>query len=95
MNEDTIKASDTVMSPEQLRAINDDMPPTAKYGEVFKEIAKVQAEITGKIMLNQGRKDVVEWIYDHSLVISKGQCWTHGEGRFIPENNIQALKGLE
>lgn len=38
------------------------------------------------------RERMINWIYDHSLQINYGQCWTHGEGRFIPENNMQSLK---
>ena len=33
-------------------------------------ILKQQAEITGKIMLEQGRKEVVKWVDDHPLVYS-------------------------
>ncbi|KKM98738.1 hypothetical protein LCGC14_1154840 [marine sediment metagenome] len=39
---------DMVMSPEKRRAINDEMPSDAKYGDVFEAIAKAQAEITWK-----------------------------------------------
>ena len=38
----------TVMSQKQRRAINDAMPSTAKYGEVFEAIAKAQDEISFK-----------------------------------------------
>ena len=43
-----MEAKDTVMSMEQRRAINDAMPSTAKYGEVFEAIAETQAELSFK-----------------------------------------------
>jgi len=39
---------DTVMSMKQLAEINSNMPPEAKYGEVFEVIADKQAEISFK-----------------------------------------------
>ena len=57
---------DTVMSKEELKKINDAMPSTAKYGEVFKAIANKQAEISfpkgEKQGIDKGRKEVVEKI---------------------------------
>ena len=59
-----VKAIDTVLTKEQMRAINDNMPGDAKYGEVFEAIAIAQAEITGEIMLKQGRKEVRDIIIE-------------------------------
>ena len=40
------KWQDTVLTSEQLWAINDAMPPEAKYGEVFEAVAETQAKAT-------------------------------------------------
>ena len=50
---------DTVLSPEELKAINNSMPSTAKYGEVFEVIADKQAETTWRRAI----KEVIQWLY--------------------------------
>lgn len=53
----------TVMSPEQrLKIINDNMPPEAKYGDVFQAIAEAQARTTCPICFKAGIKEAVDWI---------------------------------
>lgn len=37
----------------------------------------------------------INWIIEHSIAITEGQCLTHGAGRFIPNNNLQALTEKE
>lgn len=56
-----MEASTTVMSKQELSKINDAMPSTAKYGEVFLEIANKQAEISFKA----GRREVIEVVDDY------------------------------
>jgi len=60
-----MEAKDTVMSKEEQTKINSDMPSDAKYGEVFQSIAKAQAEITGRIMKQEGIKEMVEWVKEY------------------------------
>ena len=54
-----MEAKDTVMSMKQLLEINNQMPPEAKYGDVFQFIAERQAEISFKT----GIKEVLEAIH--------------------------------
>uniref|UniRef100_A0A6M3JHZ1 Uncharacterized protein n=1 Tax=viral metagenome TaxID=1070528 RepID=A0A6M3JHZ1_9ZZZZ len=44
----------TVLSNEEMRAINNAMPPEAKYGDVFKAIAQAQLNKDREQLANQG-----------------------------------------
>lgn len=59
-----MKASDTRLNKEQLSAINNSMPADAKYGDVFVEITKQQAERSFKA----GIKEASE-IYDRYVIL--------------------------
>jgi len=59
---------DTVMSKEILSELNSNMPPEAKYGEVFEVIARTQTNITGDIAYKAGIKEVVEWLQEQNDV---------------------------
>ena len=37
---------------------------------------------------------IVEWLYDHSLTVRAQEGQTYPDGRFIPDNNVEALKKL-
>jgi len=78
-----------IMNQGELRAINDAMPPEAKYGDVFKAIAEKQDAISFKAGQDSRLKEVKEWIETNYYIDEHG-C------RRIPEEFWQAfLKGLE
>ncbi len=67
---------ETVLTKEQLRAINDAMPSEAKYGDVHTAIAEAQAKIAFEAgresrdheiaeAKRTGMREVVEWV-EHS-----------------------------
>jgi len=75
---------DTVLSPEQLRAINDDMPMEAKYGNVFLEIAEQQAKETWDKAVREVVAKLEEWEREMPagidfIAANRGHLWPYIE----------------
>jgi len=58
---------DRLLTKEEMRAINDEQPSTAKYGDVFMAIAQAQRDLTASIKdaecaqkIEQARQEVLE-----------------------------------
>jgi hypothetical protein len=47
---------DDLLKPEELKAINDNMPPEAEYGEAFEAIARAQSAKTKAALVAEGWK---------------------------------------
>ena len=85
-----------IMNQGELRAINDAMPPEAKYGDVFKAIAEKQDAISFKAGQDSRLKEVKEWIERWQAVWSDARFPNTPGFRHIREDELQAfLKGLE
>lgn len=77
-----MEAKDTVLGHEEL------VKKTGRRNFTPKEGREAQAEITGKIMLEQGRKEVVEWIEENILIYDGEQ----GDG-FQAQKKVWGING--
>jgi len=83
---------DGLLTGEEMKAINDSMPPEAKYGDVFSAIAKAQlakGSPDAETLIEQAKREERERILALIWPVVNGVG--RGSGR-ISKANLQALK---
>jgi len=83
--------SNRLLTKEEMKAINDNVPSNAKYGDVFGEIAKAQRDLTAEIVRAETLKEVGEVIEkEHGIAVSVE--YPHDAKYTVSKEFIEALK---